>query len=62
MKGSWKTTLAGVLLAFGLGAQSEPAKKVSPGLGDFGQLAGVAGAVLLGWKSKDNDVTGGVRQ
>lgn len=61
MKGSWKTTLSGILLAFGLGSQSAPVKNLIPNVDGIGQISAIVGALLLGAKSKDADVTGGTR-
>lgn len=58
---NWKTTLCGILLAFGLGSQSTPVKTLIPGVDAIGQITSIAGALMLGAKAKDSDVTGGTR-
>jgi hypothetical protein len=54
---SWKTTLAGLLLAIGqfLVALEDPYLKLA------GQVASAIGAFLLGAVAKDHDVTGGTK-
>jgi len=54
---NWKTTLAGVITAIGVGfSQSN-----DPTLQFIGKILVVIGPVILGYLAKDYDVTGGNR-
>lgn len=62
MKGSWKTTLWGAILAMTMGASQYGITVGKVGKGDYLGLAQVVSAAMLGLSSKDKDVTGGKRQ
>lgn len=55
---SWKTSLASTVAACGLAMQASDDENVKL----IGQVLSIIGTFLIGFFSKDNNVTGGTRQ
>jgi hypothetical protein len=55
---NWKTTVAGIVTAIGVGFSQSS----DPTLQTIGKILIVVGPVIFGYVAKDGDVTGGTRK